>query len=85
MEPTGTGRTKSDSSRPVTAMTRSSQLSEPSVSSSAAASTPPCASPGAPWWAVCTVNSAVTLTPSPARVARCSPCGWDSPQPKHWS
>ncbi len=33
--PTGTGRTKSVSSRPVTAMVRSSQFSEPSVSSSA--------------------------------------------------
>ena len=61
MVPTGTGRTKSVSSRPVTAMVRSSQLSEPSVSSSAETSTPPCASPGAPWWAGRTVNSAVML------------------------
>ena len=73
--PTGTGRTKSDSSRPVTAMTRSSQLSAPSVSSSADTSTPPCASPGAPWWAGCTVNSAVTLTPSPA-FAPNETCTW---------
>ena len=47
----GTGRTKSVSSRPVTAIVRSSQFSEPSVSSSAVASTPPWARPGAPWWA----------------------------------
>ncbi|CAM5562050.1 hypothetical protein SMICM304S_07927 [Streptomyces microflavus] len=79
---TGTGRTKSVSSRPVTAIVRSSQFSEPRVSSSAVASTPPWARPGAPWWAGLTVNSAVTLTPSPARAWSCRPDGCPSPQPE---
>ena len=47
--PTGTGRRKSVSNRPVTAGSRMSQFSDPRASSRATVNTPPCASPGAPW------------------------------------
>ncbi|CAM5373912.1 hypothetical protein SGRIM128S_07112 [Streptomyces griseomycini] len=75
--PTGTGRTEVglQPCRSPRSM-RSSQFSEPSVSSSAVASTPPWARPGAPWWAGCTVNSAVIAHAlRRPRASRCSPCG----------
>ena len=71
--PDGTGRRKSVSRRAVTAGVRVSQLSAPRDSSKAVDSSPPWASPGAPWWCSVTVKVERSVSPSPATTLEVEP------------